>query len=118
MILGVLFAPIAWLMGVPTTDLQAVGALLGTKVAVNEVVAYSQLMALAPEALSEKGMLIATYALCSFGNFGSVAILIGALSAMAPEKSDEVVQLGFKALLAATLTTFLTGTVVGILSSI
>jgi concentrative nucleoside transporter, CNT family len=69
-------------------------------------------------ALSEKGMLIATYSLCSFGNLGSVAILIGSLSAMAPEKSDEVVQLGFKALLAATLTTCLTGTIVGLLSSL
>lgn len=116
-LLGVAFAPVAWLMGVPMTDLQAVGALLGTKVAVNEVVAYGQLIALEPGALSAKGMLIATYALCSFGNVGSVAILIGALSAMAPEKSDEVVELGFKALLAATLTTFLTGTVIGILTS-
>jgi CNT family concentrative nucleoside transporter len=117
-LLGVAFAPVAWLMGVPMSDLQAVGALLGTKVAVNEVVAYGQLLALEPGVLSEKGMLIATYALCSFGNVGSVAILIGALSAMAPEKSDEVVELGFKALLAATLTTFLTGTVIGILTSL
>ncbi len=117
-LLGVAFAPIAWLMGVPMSDLQAVGALLGTKVAVNEVVAYGQLIALEPGAISDKGMLIATYALCSFGNVGSVAILIGALSAMAPEKSDEVVELGFKALLAATLTTFLTGTVIGILTSL
>jgi CNT family concentrative nucleoside transporter len=117
-LLGVAFAPIAWLMGVPMSDLQAVGALLGTKVAVNEVVAYGQLIALEPGAISDKGMLIATYALCSFGNVGSVAILIGALSATAPEKSDEVVELGFKALLAATLTTFLTGTVIGILTSL
>jgi len=117
-LLGVAFAPVAWLMGVPMSDLQAVGALLGTKVAVNEVVAYGQLIALEPGAISDKGMLIATYALCSFGNVGSVAILIGALSAMAPEKSDEVVELGFKALLAATLTTFLTGTVIGILTSL
>lgn len=117
-LLGVAFAPVAWLMGVPMSDLQAVGALLGTKVAVNEVVAYGQLIALEPGAISDKGMLIVTYALCSFGNVGSVAILIGALSAMAPEKSDEVVELGFKALLAATLTTFLTGTFIGILTSL
>lgn len=117
-LLGVAFAPVAWLMGVPLPDLQAVGALLGTKVAINEVVAYGQVMALEPGAISEKGLLIATYALCSFGNVGSVAILIGALSAMSPEKSDEVIELGFKALLAATLTTFQTGTVIGIITSL
>jgi CNT family concentrative nucleoside transporter len=117
-IFGHLLAPVAWLMGVPSTDLQTVGALLGTKVALNEVVAYGQLLELEPGALSTKGELIVTYALSSFGNIGSVAILIGTLSAMAPEKGSEIVQLGFKALLAATITTCLTGTTVGILSSI
>ncbi len=115
-IFGALFAPFAWLMGVSYGDLQEVGSLLGTKVAVNEVVAYGQLGALPPDALSEKSTLIATYALCSFGNFGSVAILIGTLSAMAPEKRDEIVQLGFKALVAAFLTTCMTGTIIGLLS--
>jgi CNT family concentrative nucleoside transporter len=95
-----------------------VGSLLGTKVAINEVVAYGQLLALEPGTLSAKGQLIATFALCSFGNLGSVAILIGALGTMAPEKSGEVVELGVKALVAATLTTCLTGTVVGLLSSL
>jgi CNT family concentrative nucleoside transporter len=75
-------------------------------------------VALAPDALSEKGVLIVTYTLSSFANIGSVAILIGTLTAMAPEKSVEIVQLGFKALLAALLTTCLTGTTVGILSSL
>jgi CNT family concentrative nucleoside transporter len=117
-VFGVLFAPLAWLMGVPMTDLQAVGSLLGTKVAINEVVAYSQLLALEPGTLSPKGLLIVTFALCSFGNLGSVAILIGALGTMAPEKSAEVVQLGPKALVAATLTTCMTGTIVGMLSSL
>ena len=117
-IFGQLLAPVAWLMGVPDTDLHTVGALLGTKVALNEVVAYGQLLALEQGALSPKGELIVTYALSSFGNIGSVAILIGTLSAMAPEKSSEIVQLGFRALLAATITTCLTGTTVGILSSI
>jgi CNT family concentrative nucleoside transporter len=117
-VFGVMFAPVAWLMGVPMGDLQAVGSLLGTKVAINEVVAYGQLLALEPGTLSAKGQLIATFALCSFGNLGSVAILIGALGTMAPEKSGEVVELGVKALVAATLTTCLTGTVVGLLSSL
>jgi CNT family concentrative nucleoside transporter len=117
-IFGHLLAPVAWLMGIPSTDLQTAGALLGTKIALNEIVAYGQLVALAPAALSDKGVLIMTYALSSFANIGSVAILIGTLTSMAPDKSVEIVQLGFKALLAALLATCLTGTTVGILSSL
>lgn len=115
-VFGIVFAPFAWLMGVPIGEIQAVGGLLGTKVAANEVVAFGQLAALPEGALSLRGELIATYALCSFGNLGSVAILIGTLTAMAPEKGDEIVQLGLKALLAAFLTTCMTGTVIGLLS--
>ncbi len=117
-IFGAIFAPVAWLMGVPMTDLTTVGGLLGTKVTLNEVVAYGQLADLPPGTLTERGALIATYALCSFGNFGSVAILIGTLTAMAPEKGDEIVELGMKALLAAFLTTCMTGTIVGLLYTI
>jgi len=117
-IFGTLFSPVAWLMGVPASDLQTVGGLLGTKITLNEVVAYGQLADLPAGSLTERGALIATYALCSFGNFGSVAILIGTLTAMAPEKSDEIVELGMKALLAAFLTTCMTGTIVGLLSLI
>ncbi|MBO9543502.1 nucleoside transporter C-terminal domain-containing protein [Caulobacter sp.] len=114
-ILGWLLTPIAWLTGAPLSDLQAVGAILGTKVAANEVVAYSDMMALPPGALSPKSLLILTYALGSFGNVGSVAILIGSLSSMAPEKVGEVVELGFKALAAAFLTTCLTATIMGVI---
>jgi CNT family concentrative nucleoside transporter len=117
-IFGHLLAPVAWLMGIPSADLQTAGALLGTKIALNEIVAYGQLVALAPGALSDKGVLIMTYTLSSFANIGSVAILIGTLTSMAPDKSVEIVQLGFKALLAALLATCLTGTTVGILSSL
>jgi len=115
-ILGWLLTPIVWLTGAPLSDLQAVGAILGTKVAANEVVAYSDMMALPPGALSDKSLLILTYALGSFGNVGSVAILIGSLSSMAPEKVGEVVELGFKALAAAFLTTCLTATIMGVIS--
>lgn len=115
-ILGRLLTPIVWLTGAPLPDLQAVGAILGTKVAANEVVAYSDMMALPPGALSDKSLLILTYALGSFGNVGSVAILIGSLSSMAPEKVGEVVELGFKALAAAFLTTCLTATIMGLIS--
>ena len=116
-IFGWLFAPVAWLMGVSSGDYQTIGSLLGTKVAANEVVAYGQLLALPPGSVSEKSQLIATYSLCSFGNFGSVAILIGTLAAMAPEKGEEVVQLGPKAIVAAFLTTCMTGTIIGLLHS-
>ena len=114
-ILGWLLTPIVWLTGAPLSDLQAVGSILGTKVAANEVVAYSDMMALPPGALSDKSLLILTYALGSFGNVGSVAILIGSLSSMAPEKVGEVVELGFKALAAAFLTTCLTATIMGLI---
>jgi concentrative nucleoside transporter, CNT family len=114
-ILGWLLTPIVWLTGAPLSDLQAVGAILGTKVAANEVVAYSDMMALPPGALSPKSLLILTYALGSFGNVGSVAILIGSLSSMAPDKVGEVVELGFKALAAAFLTTCLTATIMGLI---
>ena len=117
-IFGDLLSPVAWLMGVSAGDLQTVGGLLGTKVAANEVVAYGQLAALPEGTMTEKSTLIVTYALCSFGNFGSVAILIGTLTAMAPEKKDEIVDLGIKALFAAFLTTSMTGTIIGILSSV
>ena len=116
-LLGKLLTPIVWLTGTPLPDLQTVGALLGTKVAANEVVAYSDMMALPEGALTPKSLLILTYALGSFGNVGSVAILIGSLSAMAPEKVGEVVELGFKALAAAFLTTCLTATIMGLLSA-
>lgn len=116
-ILGWLLTPIVWLTGAPLPDLQAVGAILGTKVAANEVVAYSDMMALPPGALSDKSLLILTYALGSFGNVGSVAILIGSLSSMAPDKVGEVVELGFKALAAAFLTICLTATIMGLISA-
>ncbi|UAL09321.1 NupC/NupG family nucleoside CNT transporter [Caulobacter segnis] len=114
-ILGWLLTPIVWLTGAPLSDMQTVGAILGTKVAANEVVAYSDMMALPPGALSDKSLLILTYALGSFGNVGSVAILIGSLSSMAPDKVGEVVELGFKALAAAFLTTCLTATIMGVI---
>jgi concentrative nucleoside transporter, CNT family len=114
-VMGKLLAPIAWLMGVAPGDLEQVGALLGTKLVANEVVAYGDLIALPDGALQPISVLIVTYALCSFGNIGSIAILIGSLSAVAPEKTSDVVQMGFKALAASFLTTCLTGTIIGLL---
>ncbi|MEM9878464.1 MAG: nucleoside transporter C-terminal domain-containing protein [Pseudomonadota bacterium] len=117
-LLGTLLLPFSWLMGVPMPDLTVLGGLLGAKVAANEVVAYSQLIALPEDALSDKTIHIATYALGSFGNFGSVAILIGTLAAMAPERKDDIIALGIKALFAAFLTSCMTGSVIGILSTV
>lgn len=92
------------------------GSLLGTKTIFNEFVAYLELAALPPEALSERSRLIMTYALCGFANFGSLGIMIGGMGAMAPEKRGEIVSLGLKSILAGVMATCMTGAVVGLLS--
>ena len=108
-ILGKLFSPLAFVMGVPTGDLSAAGSLLGQKVMINEFVAYSDLSALsASGVLQEKTILIMTYALCGFANISSVAIQIGGIGAMAPNKKGTIAKLGFKALLGGALATCLT----------
>lgn len=115
-ILGKIFSPLAFLMGVPTGDLSAAGSLLGQKIMINEFVAYSDLSALsASGVLQEKTILIMTYALCGFANISSVAIQIGGIGAMAPNKKGTIAKLGFKALLGGALATCLTGTIAGIL---
>ena len=115
-ILGKLFSPLAFVMGVPTGDLSAAGSLLGQKVMINEFVAYSDLSALsASGVLQEKTILIMTYALCGFANISSVAIQIGGIGAMAPNKKGTIAKLGFKALLGGALATCLTATIAGIL---
>lgn len=115
-ILGKLFSPLAFVMGVPTGDLSAAGSLLGQKVMINEFVAYSDLSALsASGVLQEKTILIMTYALCGFANISSVAIQIGGIGAMAPNKKGTISKLGFKALLGGALATCLTATIAGIL---
>lgn len=117
-ILGWLFTPVAWAMGFPAGDVPTAAQLLGTKVALNEVIAYGKLVAMPMDAVSAKGVLMLTYALGSFGNIGSVAILLGAMTAMAPERSADIVALGLRALAAAFLTTCLSATIVGILHTL
>ena len=112
-ILGWLLTPLAWLMGFPQSDIATAAQLIGVKVALNEVVAYGQLVALPAGAITDKTLVMMTYVLGSFGNIGSVAILIAALSAMAPERSSEIVAMGFKALAAAFLVVCLSATLVG-----
>ena len=113
--LGILLAPLAWLIGVPWSEAPAAGALLGVKTVLNEFVAYLDLARLSDATLSLRSRLLMTYALCGFANFGSLGILIGGMATMAPERRDEIVGLGIKSIVAGTLATCLTGALVGIL---
>ena len=116
-ILGGLMAPLVWLAGIPWDEAEAAGALMGTKTVLNELVAYLDLARLPKGELSERSVVIMTYALCGFANFGSLGILIGGLGTMVPERRAEIVALGPKSILSGTLATLLTGAVVGILWS-
>jgi CNT family concentrative nucleoside transporter len=115
--LGILLAPLAWLIGVPWSEAPAAGSLLGKKTVLNEFVAYLDLSQMSDATLSLRSRLIMTYALCGFANFGSLGILIGGMATMAPERRDEIVGLGMKSIIAGTLATCMTGAVVGILWS-
>lgn len=113
-ILGLIMAPICWLMGIPWAEATTAGALMGAKTVLNEFIAYLELSKLPPEALSDRSRLIMLYALCGFANFGSLGIMIGGLTAMAPERRPEIVQLGLKTLVSGTLATCMTASVIGI----
>jgi concentrative nucleoside transporter, CNT family len=113
-ILGVLFAPIAWLIGIPGRDVLAVGNLLGTRMVVNELVAFSMLGA-QKAALDPRSVTIATYALCGFANFSSIGIQIGGIGALAPERRGTLAKLGMRAMLAGTMANLLSAAIVGIL---
>jgi CNT family concentrative nucleoside transporter len=113
--LGVLMAPLVWIMGVPWQEAAAAGALMGTKTVLNELLAYIDLAGLPAGTLSARTSLMMTYALCGFANFGSLGIMIGGLATMAPERRDEIVALGGKTIVSGTLATCVAGSVVGIL---
>jgi CNT family concentrative nucleoside transporter len=116
-ILGWLGAPLAWLMGVPWRDAVEVGSLLGEKTVLNEFIAYAHLadMVKDPSALSPRSVVIATYALCGFANFSSIAIQIGGIGGMIPQRRHELSVLGLRAMVAGTLANFMTACVVGVL---
>jgi CNT family concentrative nucleoside transporter len=115
-ILGALLAPLAWLMGVPWEDATRVGALLGIKTVLNEFLAYLDLSALMQEgALQPRSVMIASYALCGFANFGSLAILLGGIGGLAPSRRGEVAELGLRSILSGSLATFMTACVAGML---
>jgi len=113
LLLGYLLAPLAWTLGIPWHEASTAGGLLGTKIILNELVAYLDLAALPPESLSERSRLILTYALCGFANFGSLGIMIGGMGTMVPERRSEIAALGIKSIVAGILATCMTGAVVG-----
>ena len=114
-ILGYIFAPIAWFMGIPWNEAIVSGQLLGIKTTLNEFVAYPALANLEDGILSDKSKLITFYGLCGFANLSSVGILITGITAMAPERKEDLINVSFKALVGATLASCMTGLIVGIL---
>ncbi|CTP86071.1 NupC/NupG family nucleoside CNT transporter [Xanthomonas graminis] len=120
-IFGYLLAPIAWVIGTPWADATTVGSLIGQKVVINEFVAYSELSKIVKSEipgmqLSEEGRLIATYALCGFANFSSIAIQIGGIGGLAPERRQDLARFGLRAVLGGSIATFMTATIAGVLS--
>ena len=113
-IFGVVFRPIAWLIGIPWKDSIFVGNLLGTRMVINEFVAFTQLGAV-KNTLDHRTFTIATFALCGFANFGSIGIQIGGISALAPNKRDELARLGFRAMLGGTMANLMSASIVSVL---
>lgn len=116
MILGYLLSPLAWIIGVPWQDAVTVGGLIGEKAVTNEFVAYAHLKEI-QATLSPKALLISTYALCGFANFSSIAIQIGGIGGLAPERRSDIARLGLRAVLGGTLATMMTATIAGVLTS-
>lgn len=114
-LLGYVMAPVCWLMGVPWREAFTAGSLMGIKTILNEFLAYLQLAALPADALSPRSRLIMLYAMCGFANFGSLGIMIGGLTTMAPSRRADIVSLGAKSIVSGTLTTCLLGAIVGVL---
>ncbi|MCL1635350.1 NupC/NupG family nucleoside CNT transporter [Luteimonas sp. SX5] len=120
-ILGWIMAPIAWVIGVPWQDSVTVGGLIGQKIVLNEFIAYSELSKVIAGqvpgvALTEQGRLIATYALCGFANFSSIAIQIGGIGGLAPERRHDLAKFGLRAVLGGSIATFMTATIAGVLT--
>jgi CNT family concentrative nucleoside transporter len=115
-LLGQLFRPLAWVMGVPWGESLSVGALLGLKTASNEFYAYMRLADVMVETpLSERAMVVSTYALCGFANFSSIAIQIGGIGSIAPERKADLARLGLRAMIGGSLACFQTATIAGLL---
>ena len=114
--LGLVMAPVCWLMGLPWSQAVTAGRLMGTKTVLNELIAYVELSKLGSDALDPRSRLIMLYAMCGFANFGSLGIMVGGLGTMAPGRRDEINSLGLKSIASGTLTTCLMGAIVGLLN--
>ncbi len=116
-IFGAIFSVFAWTMGVPANETHTVGTLLGTKLVINEFVAYANLSPMIKAGtLSPKALVIVSFALCGFANFSSIAIQVGGIGELAPDRRKDLAKLGFKALMCGTLASYLSATIAGILS--
>jgi CNT family concentrative nucleoside transporter len=113
-IFGVVFSPFAWLMGVPWKDAGAIGQLLGTRLVLNEFVAFLDLGPM-KQALDPRSFIIATYALCGFANFSSIAIQIGGIGALAPTRKSDLARLGLRAVAAGSMANFMSACIAGML---
>jgi CNT family concentrative nucleoside transporter len=114
-ILGWVFAPFMWLAGVPWSQAQSAGELMGVKTAINELVAYIKLSEVAPGTFDQRTFLIIVYSLCGFANFSSLGIAVGGFTALAPDRRDDVIALAPRALISGTLATLMTGAVIGLI---
>lgn len=114
-LLGWALAPLAWLLGIPWEQAATAGGLLGAKIILNEFIAYAEMAKLPAEMLNDRARLIMTYALCGFANFGSLGIMIGGLTTMAPERRADIVSLGMKSIAAGVMATCMTAAVVAVL---
>ncbi len=115
-LLGIVMAPVCWLMGLPWPQAVTAGSLMGTKTVLNELIAYVDLSRLGSDALDPRSRLIMLYAMCGFANFASLGIMIGGLGTMAPERRAEINSLGLKSIVSGTLATCLMGAIVGVLT--
>src|SRR5690606_18361799 len=113
-VVGWINAPLAWLMGIPWRDCVTIGSVLGERVVLNEFIGYASLTA-GRAAMDPRSFVIATYALCGFANFGSVAIQIGGISVLAPERRGDLASLGLRAMVGGLLASYLTATIAGLM---
>ena len=111
---GVVFGPVAFLLGVPWKDASAIGNLLGTRLVLNEFVAFLKLGPL-KASLDPRSFVIATYALCGFANFSSIAIQIGGIGALAPNRKSDLARLGLRAVAAGTMANFMSACIAGMI---